>query len=174
MRQTRVLSIVLRPCAWEQSDLDRIKTIPEDSVTHLSIYAQEQRILEAAKEIRRLVAIASLHGKTSGAMNLLQWLLWQLYGEGRKLCPYFKPDTGRYALQHLRSAGVAGIILHLIDLQQERFVNEYLIGPLNNSADMRHLLAMLAPSSTDPEEVQGTASRRYPMRNSSSHVPKTQ
>ncbi len=162
IQQTRVLSIVLRPCAWEQSDLDRIKTIPEDSVTHLSIYAQEQRILEAAKEIRKLVAIASLRGKTSGAMNLLQWLLCQLYGEGRKLCPYFKANSGRYALQHLRSAGLAGIILHLIDLQQERIVNEYLIGPLNNSADMHHLLAVLAPSSTDPEEVQGTASRRYP------------
>jgi serine/threonine protein kinase len=161
-QQARVLSIVLRPCAWDQSDLARIKTIPEDSVTHLSIYAQEQRILEAAKEIRRLVAIAALRGKTAGTMNLLQWLLWQLYGEGRKFCPYFKADTGRYALQHMRSSGLAGIILNLIDLQQERIVNEYLIGPLNNSPDMRHLLAMLAPSSTDPEEVQGTASRRYP------------
>lgn len=161
-QQARVLSIVLRPCAWDQSDLARIKTIPEDSVTHLSIYAQEQRILEAAKEIRRLVAIAALRGKTTGNMNLLQWLLWQLYGEGRKFCPYFKADSSRYALQHMRSAGLAGVILNLIDLQQERVVNEYLIGTLNNSPDIRHLLTMLAPSSTDPEEVLGTASRRYP------------
>lgn len=169
---TRILSIVLRPCAWEQSGLEHIKTIPEDSVTHLSSYAQEQRILEVAKEIRKLLATAALRGKTMGPMNLLQWLLWQLYGDGRKSCPYFKVGTGRYALQHMRPTGQGGILLHLLDLQQERIVTEYLIGPLNGP-DLRHLMAMLAPSATDPEEVQGIASRRYPAGSASGYIHKT-
>jgi serine/threonine protein kinase len=170
---TRTLSIVLRPCAWEQSALTRIKTIPEDSVTHLSRYAQEQRILEVAKEIRKRLAVAALQGKTAGTMNLLQWLLWQLYGDGRKSCPYFKVGTGRYALQHMRPTGQGGILLHLLDLQQERIVTEYLIGPLNGP-DLRHLLSMLtSSSSTDPEDVQGTASRRYPAPSASGFIHKT-
>jgi hypothetical protein len=157
---------VLRPCAWEQSDLARIKTIPEDSVLHLSRYAQEQRMLEVAKEMRKRLAVAALRGKTAGTMNLLQWLLWQLYGDGRKSCPYFKVETqagaGRYAIQHLRPTGQGGILVNLIDLYQDRIVAEYLIGPLNGP-DLRHLLSMLtASSSTDPEEVQGIASRRHP------------
>lgn len=187
-RPARMLSIVLRPCAWEQSGLAHIKTIPEDSVTHLSRYAQEQRILEVAKEIRKRLAVAALQGKTAGTMNLLQWLLWQLYGDGRKSCPYFKVEmrvgtqvgtrvgtqvrAGRYVLQHLRPTGQGGILLHLLDLQQERIVAEYLIGPLNGP-DLRHLMAMLAPSATDPEEVQGTASRRYPVVSASGYIHKT-
>jgi serine/threonine protein kinase len=151
-----VLAVMLRPCDLGGSRLTQVKTVPEDAIAHLSSYAQEQRIVDVAKTIRRMLVTLMMEGHTTGPMNLLHWLLWQLYGSGRTSCPYFQ--IGHYALRHIRSAGLASAVIHLLDLQKERFVGEYLIGPLR-CADLTYLLRTIAPSLSDPEYVQGTALR---------------
>jgi tRNA A-37 threonylcarbamoyl transferase component Bud32 len=156
-----VLAIMLRPCDLEGTRLARVKIVPEDAIAHLSRYAQEQRILETARVIRKQLIMLMMKGHTTGPMNLLQWLLWQLYGNGRTTCPYFQ--IGPYAIRHVRPCGLAGILLHLLDMQKDRMVREYLIGPLR-CPDLTYLLQVIAPSTTDPESVQGIAFRNHPLR----------
>jgi hypothetical protein len=158
-RETELLSVILRSCAYKSSSLAQIRSIPKDAVAHLSPYAQEQRVLEVAQAVRTLLVARILDGRQSGPMSLLQWLIWQLYGNGLETCRYFL--TGKYAIKHIRPAGVAGILLCLFDLQQGRAVSEHLIGPLR-CKDLTHLLRALAPFTTDPEAVHGSATNRRP------------
>ncbi|HZR40716.1 MAG TPA: serine/threonine-protein kinase [Ktedonobacteraceae bacterium] len=154
-----VLLVLLRQCSLAGSRLTHLRTIPDDAVAHLSLYAQEQRILEVARTIRTHLVTQLLTGKSSGPMNLLQWLLWQLYGNGHATCRYFL--VGRYALKHVRPAGLASILLHLLDLQKGRMTAEYLVGPVR-CRDLSHLLHVVAPSVVDPAAVQGIATRQKP------------
>jgi hypothetical protein len=154
-----VLAVLLRPCSLQRSRLAQVKAVSEDAIAHLSLYAQEQRILEAAKTIRRLLVPLIIGGKKAGPMNLLQWLLWQLYGNGRTTCPYF--IVGRYVLKSMRASGLAGMLVHLFDQQKDRMIHEYLIGPVRCS-DLKHLLQVITPSINDPEVVQGVALHSKP------------
>lgn len=154
-----VLSIILSPCVLAGTRLEQIRATPGDTVSQLSFYAQEQRILEVAKAIRAHLVQAVLAEKKSGPMNLLQWLLWQLYGDGLRTCRYFL--VGPYAIRHVRPSGLAGILLHLCDLRTGRVVAEYLIGPLC-CKDLSQLLGMIASTTTAPAMVQGIATRRRP------------
>jgi hypothetical protein len=160
-REAAVLAVMLRPCDLGSSRLTQVRIVPEDAITHLSRYAQEQRILETAKVIRKLLVTLMMQGRTTGPMNLLQWLLWQLYGNGRTSCPYFQ--MGRYALKHVRPSGLAGILTQLFDLPKERLLGEFLISSLR-CADLTSLMRILAPLITDPEDVQGIASRHDPLK----------
>jgi serine/threonine protein kinase len=154
---TPTLSIMLRQCTLAHTRLANLRTIPDDAIAHLSLYAQEQRSLEVAREMRaRLVALL-IGGKRYGPMNLLQWLLWQLYGKGLASCRYFV--VGRYALKHERTAGMASILIHLFDLRKGGAVGEYLIGPVRCD-DLTSLLRIIAPSALDPQTVQGIARRQ--------------
>ncbi len=155
----KVLSVLLYPCAVEKTRLAHTRMVPEDSIAHLSLYAQEQRILEVARVIRRFIVEVMMAGKEAGPMNLLQWLMWQLYGNGLNSCPYFL--IGHYALKAVRSSGLAGMLLHLFDLQKDRMLREYLIGPLR-CPDLPLLLQVVASSQTDATRVQGLATRKRP------------
>jgi serine/threonine protein kinase, bacterial len=155
-RGAKLLSVLLHPCSLQGSRLARVSTVPEDAIAHLSRYAQEQRILEVARVIRKQLIPLVLAGKWVGTMNLLQWLLWQLYGNGRTTCPYFA--IGQHILKSVRASGLAGIVIHLFDLQKDRVVHEYLIGPIR-CPDLKLLLLAIAPSLSDPETVQGIASQ---------------
>jgi len=151
------LGVHLRACSLDRGILTRLKVVPGEPVEHSSLYAQEQRILETAKAIRKLIVSRLVPGKKTGPMSLLHWLLWQLYGQGYVTCPYFIYNG--YVLKHTRSSGLASILLDLIDVQQERLVGEYLIGPLQ-CKDLKNLLQVIAPSIKDPNAVQGQASKR--------------
>jgi hypothetical protein len=155
-----VLTIYLRACSVADRRLDMIASVPEDEVYHTSLYAQEQRTLEVAKEIRRLLVMRLLAGRKTGPTNLLHWLLWQLYGYGLATCPYFV--IGSYFLKHYRPAGLAAVLIHLFDKQKGRMIGEYLIGPIE-CADLPRLLRVIAPALSDPGEVQGIASRGNPL-----------
>jgi serine/threonine protein kinase len=156
---SEVLSVILSPCSLAGTRLEQTRVTPEHAIAHLSSYAQEQRIVEVAKAVRSLLVQVILAGKSSGPMNLLQWLLWQLYGNGLSSCRYFL--VGHYAIKHIRPSGLAGILLHLFDLRKGRAVAEYLIGPLR-CKDLLELLHSIASTTTDPERVQGIATRRKP------------
>jgi hypothetical protein len=156
------LALRLRPCTLAGSRLAQLLTLPEkDSIKHLSLYAQEQRILEAAKAIRIQLVSLLLPTKRNGPMNLLQWLLCQLYSDGHATCRYFA--VGDYVLQHIHPVGLAGVLLHLFQKQRERPIAEYVIGPLQ-CRDLTLLLDVIAPTCAAPEEVQGNASRYHPRR----------
>jgi len=156
-----VLAMMLRPCDVEGSRLARVRMVSEHAIVHVSRYAQEQRVVEAAKAIRRLLVTLMMRGRTTGPMNLLHWLLWQLYGNGHASCPYWQ--IGHYAVKHVRPSALAGILIHLLDLQRERMVGEYLIGPLR-CPDLAHLLQVIAPTVSNPEYVQGIAQRDHPLK----------
>jgi serine/threonine protein kinase len=156
-QDTPTLSIMLRPCTLAHTRLANLRTIPDDAIAHLSLYAQEQRSLEAAREIRTQLVALLTGRKRYGPMNLLQWLLWQLYGNGLASCRYF--IIGRYALKHVRPAGMASILIHLLDLQKGGTIGEYLIGPVRCD-DLTSLLRIIAPSALDPQTVAGIARRQ--------------
>jgi hypothetical protein len=139
-RRTLALVVQVRPCMIEQGGLARVKRVPEDGVEHKSLYAREQRILEVAKEVRRLVVGRLLEGRRGGRMSLELWLLWQLYGQGGQSAPCF--EHGGYLLRNLRASGLSGIIVELVDTQQERMLAEYVIGPLS-CPDLERLLARM-------------------------------
>src|SRR5262249_46992349 len=149
-----ILSVLLRPCNFGRDSLlstnpsirhlAHIRMIPKDAIAHLSVYAQEQSILEVAREIRKHLTTLILANNNcitlndGGSMNLLQWLLWQLYGNGHRICPYF--IVGRYALKYIRTSGFgAGVVIHLLDLQDYQTamcsldMAEYIIGSPNRS-----------------------------------------
>jgi serine/threonine protein kinase len=155
----KVLSVLLYPCAVEKTRLANTRTVPQEPVAHLSLYAQEQRILEVARVVRRLIVEVIMAGRESGPMHLQQWLLWQLYGNGYTGCPYFL--IGPYMLKAVRPSGLAGMLLHLYDLRNEHMLHEYLIGPLN-CADLPRVLQVIAPAHTDAARVQGLATRKRP------------
>ena len=94
------LSVHLRACHVPGTRLGAVRSVPEDTVAHSSLYAQEQRVLEVAKEMRRLVVMRIMHGRKAGRMSLLDWLLWQLYGYGEGTCPYF--TYGTFFLRNMR------------------------------------------------------------------------
>jgi serine/threonine protein kinase len=151
-----VLSIKLSPCLLAGTRLEHMRTTPEHTIAHLSFYAQEQRILEVAKLVRSLLVQQLLAGKSSGPMNLLQWLLWQLYGNGLSSCRYF--FVGPYMIKHVRPSGLSGILLHLFDLRKDHIVAEYMIGPLC-CRDLLRLLHSIDAPTTDSATVQGIATR---------------
>ncbi|GHO42780.1 hypothetical protein KSX_09430 [Ktedonospora formicarum] len=158
----QALVIRLRPCTLSGSRFSQLPILPEeDSIKHLSLYAQEQRIVEAAKAIRTRIALLHLPKRPNGRMNLLQWLLYQLYGDGRAVCRYLA--IGDYTLQHIQPVGLAGVLLHLYHKSKERPIAEYVIGPLH-CRDLSLLLNVLSPSDPDPEEIEGVASRNQPRR----------
>lgn len=160
IRGVKMRSLLLRPCAWEKTSLARILLAFPEAIKHPSLYAQELRILEAAKSIRVLLANLMLMGKQTGPMNLLQWLLWQLYGSGGIDCPYFV--VGQYALRHVRSSGSAGVLFHLLDLSAAHTVADYTIAS-HNSKRLTSILNVIAPTKNTPLEVQGLASRERPI-----------
>jgi hypothetical protein len=137
-----------------------MKPIPEDSIAHRSLYAQELRILEVVKVIRKHLAEIVLAGNTIGPMNLLQWLVWQLYGDGRTSSPYFV--VGSYALKYVRPSGLASMLLHALDLQNGRAVAPYIIN-VRDHHTFTNLLQAIAPSRTRLEAVQGIAFRDRPL-----------
>ncbi len=155
----KVFSVILRPCAWQTTLVASVPTAFPDAIAHLSLYAQEQRILAVARSICMLLATLMLAGKPVGPMDLSQWLLWQFYGNGGANCPYFV--IGQYALKHIRPAGRAGVLFHLFDLQTGYAVADYIIGS-HTSIDINELLHIIAPSHTTPSNVQGIAMRERP------------
>jgi len=159
-----VLIVMMRPCDLGEGRLSQVKVVPRDgAIAHLSRYAQEQRILETAKIIRVLLVTVMMQKRVTGPMNLLQWLLWQLYGNGHVTCPYFQ--IGHYVIRHVRPSGLAGILTHLLDVQKDRVMGEYLIGPLR-CADLTYLLHILDPAISDPEGIWGIALRNHPHKTS--------
>ncbi|HEX3639953.1 MAG TPA: serine/threonine-protein kinase [Ktedonobacteraceae bacterium] len=168
------LGVLLRPVAALSTNLERsrladIKMISKDVIAHVSLYAQEQSILEVAKTIRGhltqlLLPIADNKHVTFGdgrSMNLLQWLLWQLYGNGHHICPYFVVSP--FVLKYIRTSGFgAGVLIHLLNLQDYQPVaavpplGEYIVG-LPNGSDLTYLIQRIAPSALSPETVQGVA-----------------
>jgi hypothetical protein len=101
-----------------------------------------------------------LKGKQDGSMNLLQWLLWQLYRNGRNNCPYFVVQP--YALKYMRPASNAGALFQLFYLRTGRVIADYSIN-LNSSKHFADLLRIIAPGCTAPGDVQGIAQRERPM-----------
>jgi serine/threonine protein kinase len=149
-----VLSLLLHRCAWQQTDLVDVPLAFPDALTHRSLYAQELRLVEAARSVFKQLVSLMMMGKPTGSMNLLKWLLWQLYGSGVIDCPYFV--VGRYALKHVRSSGRTGMLLHLIDLQTAQTIADY---PITSHTSMRltGLLHTIAPSHLTPLDVEGVA-----------------
>ncbi|BCL80646.1 serine/threonine protein kinase [Ktedonobacteria bacterium brp13] len=139
--------------------LASVKIIPAEAIAHKSLYAQEQHILEAAKILRRQLILLLLRGRTKGDMNLLHWLLWQLYGDGLAICRYF--TSGHYTLKHISQSGLAAINLQLLDRQHESRGKLYLIGPVYCD-DLKQLLQIIAPLTMDPEQIYGTATHYLP------------
>lgn len=164
-QNTEVLSVLLRPFNVslslytnpEKNRLARIRMISQDPIAHLSIYAQEQCILDISKAIREQLVRLLLPDNNDGSMNLHQWLLWQLYGNGHQTCPYFVIGMSDYALKYIRtSAFGTGMLIHLLDLQDNQIIDEYIIGSPDRS-DLTNLLQTIAPSTTSLEAVQGIA-----------------
>ena|GEM_PF-1873092 len=158
-----ILAVLLRPCKLNVSTnpslrrLAHIRMIPKDAIAHLSVYAQEQSILEVARAIRNHLITRMLADDNDGSMNLLQWLLWQLYGKGHLSCPYFV--VGHYALKYIRTSGFGGgVLIHLLDLQDYQTLAEYIVGSLDRR-DLTDLVQTIAPSATSLETVQGIALR---------------
>jgi len=168
------LGVLLRPVTALSTNLERsrladIKMISKDVIAHVSLYAQEQSILAVAKTIREhltqfLLPIANndhVIFSDGGSMNLLQWLLWQLYGKGHYICPYFVVSP--FVLKYTRTSGFgAGVLIHLFDLQDYQTIaavpplGEYIVG-LPNGSDLTYLIQRIAPSALSPETVQGVA-----------------
>jgi hypothetical protein len=156
----KVQSLLLHPCAWQKTSLAHVAMVLSDAITHLSLYAQEQRILEAAGNIRALLVSMVLRGKQDGPMNLLQWLLWQLYRNGRNNCPYFVVQP--YVLKYIHPSGNAGALFQLFHLRSGHVIADYSIGP-NSSTRLTELLRTIAPLCTVPADVQGVAMRERPL-----------
>lgn len=157
--KVKVLSLLARPCTWQKTPLAHIPPVLTDPITHLSLYAQEQQIAAAARAIRKQLASLILAGQQEGPMNLLQWLMWQLYGNGGTICPYFV--VKQYALKYIRSSGHTGVFFQLLDLRTGVAVADYAINS-HNSARLTPLLRTIAPSCTAPLYVLGVAMRRRP------------
>ena len=160
-RNARMQALLLRPCAWQKTSLAHVPQLLPHPVTHLSSYAQEQRILEAANGIYKQLIDLILVGRQAGPMNMLQWLLWQLHCDGGLHCPYFVLE--QYTLKYVRPSGYAGALFQLIDRGMGQTTADYVIGA-PNSVRMTALLRAIAPSASLPQEVQGIAARAYPLQ----------
>jgi Serine/threonine protein kinase len=158
-RKVKMLSLLARPCAWQHTPLAHVPQVLTNPIMHLSPYAQEQQILAAAGAIRKQLVALILVGQQAGPMNLLQWLMWQLYGNGGTSCPYFV--VKQYALKYIRSTGNAGVFFQLLDLTIGQVIADYSINS-HNSARLTHLLRIIAPSCTAPLYVLGVAMRKRP------------
>jgi hypothetical protein len=156
----KVQALLLRPCTWQKTSLAYVPLVFSDVIMHLSRYAQEQRILQAAANIRALLASMALKGKQDGAMSLLQWLLWQFYRNSRNNCPYFVVQP--YVLKYVRPAGNAAALFHLLHLHTGHVIADYSIG-LNSNKRLTELLRIIAPGCTVPSDVQGMARREIPL-----------
>ena len=155
----KVFSVLLRPCDWQASVLTQIPMITDGAVAHLSVYAQEQRVQLTAKALHTQLSNILLASARSGPMSLAQWLLWQLYGNGGRSCPYFV--VGNYALRYVRPSGRDGVVFYLYDLQRGRAIADYIVGT-HNRMHLATLIEVLAPTRSDPEQVQGVAMRVPP------------
>jgi serine/threonine protein kinase len=154
--KARISMLLSRSCSWLETSLAHIPLALPDVIMHPSLYAQEQRILEAAKSIRSQLVTLILQGMHAGPMSLLHWLLWELYGDGGSVCPFFV--VGQYALKYIRPSAHAGVLFHLFDLQTRHAVASYSIES-HNSARLADVLRVIAPNCTVPLDVQGTATR---------------
>jgi len=136
----------------------QVETLFEgEGVAHQSLYAQEQHILEVAKRIRSLLVSLLLGERRNGQMNLLEWLLYQLYGRGYRDCRYLTLHD--VVLKHVRPAGASRALVHLLERTTERVRGEYLIGPLQ-CTDLERLLEVLAVPNA--QAVSGIATRQIP------------
>jgi serine/threonine protein kinase len=158
-RKRKVLSILARPCAWQQTPLASVPLILSHPIMHLSLYAQEQQIAAAARAIRKQLTALMLAEQQAGPMNLLQWLMWQLYSNGGTICPYFV--VKHYALKYVRPSGNTGVLFQLLDLQMDRVIADYAIDS-HNSSRLTSLLRTIAPSCPAPLYVLGVALRKRP------------
>ena len=156
----KVQTLLLRPCAWKKTSLAYVPLVSSDAIMHRSPYAQEQRIFQAAGSIRALLAGMILKGKPEGTMNLLQWLLWQFYRNGRVNCPHF--IVSPYVLKYMRPAGNAGALFQLFHLRSGRAIASYSLS-LNGSKRLTELLRIIAPGCSGPGDVQGIAQRERPI-----------
>ncbi|HEY4388667.1 MAG TPA: protein kinase, partial [Ktedonobacteraceae bacterium] len=129
--EVKILSLLARPCSWQKTPLASIPQILADPITHLSLYAQEQQISAAARAIRKQLTAFLLAGQQPGPMNLLQWLLWQLYGNGGTSCPYFV--VKQYALKYIRPSGQTGVLFQLLNLRANQVVADYSISSHNST-----------------------------------------
>jgi hypothetical protein len=93
-------------------------------------------------------------------LNQLYWLLWQLYGYGQGICPYF--TVGSFFVHNMRPSGLADVMLHLFDLQKDRMLDEYIIGPVMCN-DLVHLLKVIASRQPDALKVVGVAGKGNPV-----------
>jgi serine/threonine protein kinase len=158
-REVKILSLVAHPCAWQKTPLAAIPQVLPNPITHLSLYAQEQHISAAARAIRKQLAALLLAGQQAGPMNLLQWLMWQLYGNGGTSCPYFVVQ--QYALKYIRPTGHTGGFFQLLNLRTGQVMADYSISS-HNSTRLIPLLRIIAPSCTAPLYVLGVAMRTHP------------
>jgi serine/threonine protein kinase len=158
-REVKILSLLARPCSWQKTPLAHIPQVLPNPITHLSLYAQEQQISAAARAIRKQLAALILAGQQAGPMSLLQWLLWQLYGNGGTSCPYFV--VKQYALKYIRSSEHTGVFFQLLDLRTDQVIANYSISS-HNSTRLTPLLRIIAPSCTEPLYVLGVAMRKRP------------
>jgi serine/threonine protein kinase len=158
-RAVKILSLLARPCSWQKTPLAHIPQVLPNPITHHSLYAQEQQISAAARAICKQLVALLLAGRQAGPMSLLQWLLWQLYGNGGTICPYFV--VKQYALKYIRSSGHTGVYFQLLDLRTGQVIADYSISS-HNSTRLTSLLRIIAPSCTTPLYVQGVAMRKRP------------
>src|SRR5262249_24916815 len=158
-RQARVYALSLRPYQHQNTSLDRIRVLNTDPLAHPSRYVREQRSLSAALAIRSFLVTVLLAGKRTGPMNLFQWLLCQLYCDGRSPCPYFA--TGTHVIHFMRRTAFTGILVELFDQQSQQRLGSYRIGPIACHG-LRDLLQSILPHQTDPAQVQGTATWKSP------------
>jgi serine/threonine protein kinase len=163
-QQTQVYAVLLRPCLLE-SRLSSVKVLANDPLTHPSLYVREQRSLVVAREIRSALVSILLAGKRGGPMNLLQWLLCQLYSSDRSPCPYF--TTGGYVVKYMRRTSFTGIYITLFDRQKAQELATYRIGPIQ-CPGLQDLLQSIGLSQVDPANVRGIASWKSPF-NSYAH-----
>jgi hypothetical protein len=158
-RKVKILSLLARPCSWPKTPLAHIPQILPTPIMHLSHYAQEQQIAAAARAIRKQLTALILNEQRAGPMNLLQWLMWQLYDNGSTICPYFV--VKQYALKYIRSSGHTGVYFQLLDLRTGQVIADYAISS-HNSKRLTSLLQIIAPSCAAPLYVLGVAMSKRP------------
>jgi serine/threonine protein kinase len=163
--EVKIYSLLARPCNWQKTPMASLPQVLADPIAHLSLYAQEQQISAAARAIRKQLTAFLLAGQQPGPMNLLQWLLWQLYGNGGTGCPYFV--VKQYALKYIRPSGQTGVLgqtgalFQLLNLKTNQVIADYSLSS-HNSTRLTPLLQIIAPSCTAPLYVLGVGMRKHP------------
>ncbi len=155
----KIVSLLLRACAWQRTELATVPLLLADPITHPSLYAQEQRIVEVVRRVFEQIMTSVLRGKHAGLISLLQWLLVQLYRNGEMVCPYFV--VGHYVLKNVRRSGRAGVFCHLVDVRTSRAIADFVFES-HTSARLTDLLRVIASTGTTPLDVYGMAMCEQP------------